>query len=382
MIDVRITAYVSPVAEQPQASLTPVIHVVNRGDEDVQVTGLIRIYRESTGLMIYDSEIVPTALTHGDDADIAALTPFDPPAPADDDYFIKADITATSYLPGPPKTASLGAWYFDIKTPPMGEAPAGHHVTHELGGSDEIDATGLTGVGGGGVTDHGALTGLSDDDHPQYQLRDEVFYETDFLLVSELAPWSASALNSGTSNHLPAEQDHPGTMSLLSSTSANSGYLIRLDNDSLQIAGSESAQAIFKVKVLSGTYLVIGLQDMYNASLPVDGCYLMTDPATGKISGHCTANSSDSVTATDYQLVVDTWYRARVVLNSDASLATFYIWADDGTLLWSDTVNSDIPTGAGRQTGCAFAALNTGTSAQTLAYIDYLSLKITRALVR
>ena len=28
-----------------------------------------------------------------------------------------------------------------------------------------------TPLGGGGVTDHGALTGLSDDDHPQYVLR-------------------------------------------------------------------------------------------------------------------------------------------------------------------------------------------------------------------
>ena len=31
-------------------------------------------------------------------------------------------------------------------------------------------ASAITGGGGGGVTDHGALTGLSDDDHPQYTL--------------------------------------------------------------------------------------------------------------------------------------------------------------------------------------------------------------------
>lgn len=33
---------------------------------------------------------------------------------------------------------------------------------------DLLDHTGLPGVGGGGVTDHGALTGLADDDHTQY----------------------------------------------------------------------------------------------------------------------------------------------------------------------------------------------------------------------
>lgn len=35
-----------------------------------------------------------------------------------------------------------------------------------------IDHTGLPGVGGGGVTDHGALDGLADDDHTQYALAD------------------------------------------------------------------------------------------------------------------------------------------------------------------------------------------------------------------
>ncbi len=150
MLDVRITGYVVPLAEQPQASLTPVIAVSNVADESAVITGLIRIYRESTGLLIYDSRLAVTQLEHHTSANIAALTPFDPGAPADDDYFIKADLVATSYLPGPPLPVSLGAWHFDIKTPPMGDAPAGHHATHEDGGSDEMDVTGLVGAGGGG----------------------------------------------------------------------------------------------------------------------------------------------------------------------------------------------------------------------------------------
>ena len=147
MLLVKITGYIVPVAEQPQASLTPVIAIANVADEGAIITGLIRIYRESTGLMIYSSELAVTQLEHHSTTNLAALTPFDPPAPADDDYFVKADITATSYLPGPPTHDSLGAWHFDIKTPPMGEAPAGHHVTHEDGGSDEVDCTGLVGTG-------------------------------------------------------------------------------------------------------------------------------------------------------------------------------------------------------------------------------------------
>lgn len=121
--------------------------MANVADEGAVITGLIRIYRESTGLLIYSSELAVTQIEHHTSANIAALTPFDPPAPADDDYFVKADIVATSFLPGPPIRVSLGSFYFDIKTPPMGEAPAGHHVTHEDGGSDEVDCTGLVGTG-------------------------------------------------------------------------------------------------------------------------------------------------------------------------------------------------------------------------------------------
>lgn len=148
MLDVRLTAYVIPVAEQPQASLTPTVRVQNFADEDATVTGLVRIYRVSTGLLIYSSELAVSESLHGTTQDIEALTPWDPPAPADDEYQILANITAVSHPPAEwhTTTHALGAWLFDIKTPPMGPAPAGHHVTHEDGGSDPVDVTGLSGL--------------------------------------------------------------------------------------------------------------------------------------------------------------------------------------------------------------------------------------------
>jgi hypothetical protein len=42
--------------------------------------------------------------------------------------------------------AALGAWHFDIKAGPMGPAPAAHNATHEDGGMDEVDVTGLSGL--------------------------------------------------------------------------------------------------------------------------------------------------------------------------------------------------------------------------------------------
>jgi len=60
MLDVRPTHWVTPLKEQPLDDLKPVVHVENFADEDCLVTGLVRIYRESTGTLVFDSVLLPT----------------------------------------------------------------------------------------------------------------------------------------------------------------------------------------------------------------------------------------------------------------------------------------------------------------------------------
>jgi hypothetical protein len=146
MLDVRVLAYVVPLAEQVLDDITPVIQVKNYADEDAVITGLIRIYRKSTDTLEYSSQLATTILAHGTQANIAALSAWSPGAPADHDYFILAEILATSFLPGPPIRPTLGSFTFDIKPGPMGPAPAAHHATHENGGMDPVDVDGMPGV--------------------------------------------------------------------------------------------------------------------------------------------------------------------------------------------------------------------------------------------
>ena len=376
MLDVRITGYVVPLSEQPQASLTPVISVVNVADEDATITGLIRIYRDSTGLMIYDSRLAVTELAHGTSANIAALTPFDPPAPADDDYFIKADLVATSHLPGPPLPVTLGAWHFDVKTPPMGDAPAGHHVTHEDGGSDEIDLTGLVGLG-----DHGALTGLADNDHPQYRLRHLVVVESDLFSPT---PWTPRALNSGTGYFAVANALHPGIFGLKSSTSANSGYSLLVSTLTyagsallqILIAGSETSLCWHRPQTLANTTRHHGFLDTFSHTIPADGVWIWQDPTTGIISGRTRSNSVGSTTGTGHQLITNTWYCEKIIVNADASRVDFYCYAEDGSELWHDFLATNIPTAAGRELFHAVIATNSGTTAVYLDDVDFLRLTI------
>jgi hypothetical protein len=146
MLDARPTAYLCPIDEQEIGPLTPVIHVENLGDEDALVTGLVRIYRESLGVLIYSSVLHPTALSRGQSADMAAETEFDPGAPSAHDFFILAQVSATSVLTGRINAATLGQFFFDITPAPMGPPPETHHTTHEAGGMDPVDVDGMPGV--------------------------------------------------------------------------------------------------------------------------------------------------------------------------------------------------------------------------------------------
>jgi hypothetical protein len=146
MLDVRPLAYVAPVAEQEIGPLTPIATVKNFADEDARIFALFRIYRESLGTLEYDSVSATVELLHGQTTSLAALTPYDPGAPADDDYFILCGITVQSISTGQLEVVELGQYWFDVKPAPMGPVPATHHTTHEAGGMDPVDVSGMPGL--------------------------------------------------------------------------------------------------------------------------------------------------------------------------------------------------------------------------------------------
>jgi|GEM_PF-3665647 len=146
MLDVRPLAYIAPIAEQEIGPITPIVTVQNFADEDARICALFRIYRESLGILEYSSVSATIELAHGTSTSLAALTPFDPGAPADDDYFILCQLTVQSLTTGELQTVPLGQYNFDVKPVPMGPPPETHHTTHELGGMDPIDVTGMPGL--------------------------------------------------------------------------------------------------------------------------------------------------------------------------------------------------------------------------------------------
>ena len=146
MLDIRAIHYPSPLSEVNFASVTLTVRLKNYADEPGEVTGSFRVYNDTTGLLIHTSGIAPVTVAAGVTVDVDALTDFDPPAPADDVYFVLFDGTARNELVPDGIGIHRGVFYFDVKAIGMGPAPAAHHATHEDGGSDEIDVTGLVGT--------------------------------------------------------------------------------------------------------------------------------------------------------------------------------------------------------------------------------------------
>lgn len=390
MLDIRATHYISPLGEVDFASVPLTVRITNLADETGYVTGRFRVYNDTTGLLIFDSLIAPLYLGAGQTVDASALTDFDPPAPADDTYFVLFDLNASNDLVPRGISFALGAFYFDVKPTGMGPAPASHHATHEDGGSDEIDITGLIGNpdphvashedGGSDELSHGALAGLTDDDHPQYRLRHEILLESDFTheVTSgyNATPWFTFGISGGFSVQIPGLPSHPGILRFFSSTSTNSGFRANLNAVTFLLAGAEISKAWLRPLTLADTTIHCGFLDTESVADPVDGAWIWQDPATGIIYGRTRSNSVGSTTGTGFQLVTDTWYCEKIVVNADASRVDFYLYDDAGALLWTDFLTTNIPTAAGRELGHGIVATNSGTTSVALVDPDYLSILI------
>lgn len=371
MLDIRATSYVSPVSEVTFESIPLTVHIVNVADETGLVTGKFRVYNDTTGLMIHSSDIAPLSLAGHQSIDVTALTDFDPPAPLDDTYFVIFDGHASNALVPDGTNFTLGAFYFNVKPTGMGPAPAAHHATHEDGGSDEIDCTGLVGAGGGSV-----YSLLIEQEFLPWE-----FYPNYLYLHS---PWRVNDIGSNADLvSIAGLANHPGIACIVSGTSAGSGFYFITSNLAFLLAGTEATDFIFALQYVAGTTIRMGFHDSNSAAAPTDGCYLEIAQVLGVdgvILGKTRNNSAESTTATKFTLIPGDWYRGRVSLNATATLVTFTLFNAAGTVVWTDTLNTNIPTA--RETGHAIVATNSDTSAHDLIYLDYMNIRITRTLTR
>jgi len=443
MLDIRAVAYIAPLSEVDFAPVSLTVRIVNYADESGLVSAGFRIYNASTGLLVHQSDITPIELAKGQTADVSALTDFSPPAPADDTYFVVFDGVAANALVPDGISIHLGSFYFDVKPAPLGPIPAGHAVTHEDTGIDEIDVTGLSGLLADGQTpilhhlehelggaDEVNLTGmggeLADDQPPKAHgnaahtstfedqankgaaggycglpnpldttlplradgtparpqstiIELEMLQPTTFTVPH---PWSAAAIASGTVTQA-SEKNHPGYLTITSAAAANSGWRFITGTTSILVADGYKHTSILRPLTLAGLLARTGFGDSNGTTDNVDGAYFeitTVGGVPGTLVGKTASNSVRSTTATSFVLTSGVWYRLVVLVG--AASVTFFVYDDTNTLLWTDSLASNIPTAPGRETASVLVAANTIGGTVTILDIDYLCFETTKPLPR
>jgi hypothetical protein len=211
--------------------------------------------------------------------------------------------------------------------------------------------------------------------------RRQPFWSWDYMVAGvATANFSTTAVASGTAAYVNELTDHPGYMTITSSTTTNSGsYSYYLASTTLHtFKGGETYECIFQPKVASNTNTTIrmGFMDATTSTDAVDGAYIEIPAGSFAAVGKTANNSTRTTSTTIATLAVNTWYRAEILVNRAASSITFTIYDENGVSLGSQTNSANIPTGAGRAFGTGFIATNVGTTATLLAWLDYQACQL------
>jgi hypothetical protein len=189
-------------------------------------------------------------------------------------------------------------------------------------------------------------------------------------------PFNGTVLSNGTVNvAATTPQNKPGIVRLRSGTNANSGYLIATNANSLILKGDEVfLSALIIHSVATTTVIREGFIDTINTSDCVDGVYF--EITNGLIIAKTSTNNVRTSSPNTFSIVVNTYYWTSITINSNATLATFKIFNEAGTLLFTDTISTNIPTAINRDTGVGIIGSSSLTVATDLYSLDFMGFSL------
>jgi hypothetical protein len=224
--------------------------------------------------------------------------------------------------------------------------------------------------------------GISGD----YQ-RQHPFYSTDFMgasTASQSPPWTGSNQTAGGSQSVFTNDitaNHPGVVGLYNGSVANGGYryLTSTGNTSFVFGGGETFETVFNSNYLTTSSIRMGFWDGSDATSAVaNGAYVDIN-SSGVLTGKTARSSAGASTGTTYTTATSTWYHLKIVVNGNATQIDYYLYNDNGTQLWHDSLSTDIPT----------VSLNNGVSASctdatdhNIVNMDYMSVWESNQLTR
>lgn len=208
-----------------------------------------------------------------------------------------------------------------------------------------------------------------------YSREKNVFYDTDFLSATNNPPFTAAAITSGTNvaNIVNMTGDHPGVVRMTSSTTANGGYRWMTDLTSMRFKGGETFTAVISPLNFATTTVRIGFHDATTITAPVDGAYLEYSNS-GVLTLKTANNSTVTTSPTIATLSLNTWYKLKITVNSNATSILGELFDASGTLISSQSNTTNIPTASGREFGAGVIATESTVTATTMLDLDYLGI--------
>lgn len=178
-----------------------------------------------------------------------------------------------------------------------------------------------------------------------------------------------------------ADTDESGIVTLTTNTSSIGVGSASSLNTSVLFGGAQySLWNRVKLDTLSDatdTYTVTaGYADTGSV---VDGCYIRYSHGinSGKWQGVCTANSTSTTLDLGVTVAIATWYKLLVVVNAAGTSTEFFVNGTSG-----GTITTNIPTGAGRQTGMMTKIVKSAGTTARLLNVGFVAQEVVYAAAR
>lgn len=186
-------------------------------------------------------------------------------------------------------------------------------------------------------------------------------------------PFTGTAISSGTSN-APAASTydalHPGYTRTTSSTTANGGYRWQTARE-LRGGAGLFTRAVVNWEVTANVTVRGGFHDSVTSADAVDGVYW---EAIGTTLSFKSANNSTRTThGTTYTISAGVWYVIDVEYLTSSS-AQLTIRTDDGTVVYQQTIATNVPNTAARSFFCGVVATESTTTANQMIWLDYMGV--------
>lgn len=184
-------------------------------------------------------------------------------------------------------------------------------------------------------------------------------------------PFTLTAISSGTFTTAPAVADAlaQSTLLLRSSNTNNSGVRITTTQPMISASGL-AFRAVAYLPTLATRTLRVGYHDATTSADAVDGAYFEVTNLT--VVAKTANNSTRTTSGTTFALTANTFYVFDIEYLTDTSVRFRVSQLSTGTLVYDQTISTNVPSGIARAFFPSLVVTNGATTASDLMLIDYM----------